>query len=74
MVVVITDHGGIGKGHGGESDEERTIFMIASGGAASAGASVSPGPGHTAVAPTVMTHLGLSIELGWGYASEPFGL
>jgi predicted AlkP superfamily pyrophosphatase or phosphodiesterase len=74
LVVVITDHGGIGKGHGGESDEERTIFMIASGGAASAGASVSPGPGHTAVAPTVMTHLGLSIELGWGYESEPFGL
>jgi hypothetical protein len=31
MVIVTTDHGGIGTGHGGDSEEERTIFMIVSG-------------------------------------------
>ena len=32
MVIVSTDHGGIGTSHGGDTEEERTIFMIVSGG------------------------------------------
>ncbi|MBW2508857.1 MAG: alkaline phosphatase family protein [Deltaproteobacteria bacterium] len=74
LILVTTDHGGTGKGHGGQSDEERTIFMIVSGGDVSVGATVSPGPGHTSVPPTVMKHLGLSIDPQWGYAGDPFGL
>ncbi|MCM4152729.1 DUF4983 domain-containing protein [Arenibacter sp. N53] len=31
IVIVSTDHGGIGTSHGGDTDEERTIFMIVSG-------------------------------------------
>ena len=31
MVIVSTDHGGIGTSHGGDTDEERTVFMIVSG-------------------------------------------
>ncbi len=31
VVLLSTDHGGIGKGHGGDTDEERTIFLIVSG-------------------------------------------
>jgi hypothetical protein len=31
IVVVTTDHGGIDTGHGGDSEQERTIFMIVSG-------------------------------------------
>jgi predicted AlkP superfamily pyrophosphatase or phosphodiesterase len=73
LVVVTTDHGGMGRGHGGQSDEERTVFMIVSGGAARRGETISPGPGHTAVPPTVMTHLGLAIDPAWGWESEPFG-
>ena len=75
LVVVTTDHGGTGMGigHGGQSDEERTIFIIASGGAVGRGQTISPGPGHTAVAPTVMAHLGLAIDPAWGWESEPFG-
>ncbi|MCM4170694.1 DUF4983 domain-containing protein [Arenibacter sp. TNZ] len=30
-ILVSTDHGGIGTSHGGDSDEERTIFVIVSG-------------------------------------------
>jgi predicted AlkP superfamily pyrophosphatase or phosphodiesterase len=74
LIVVTTDHGGIGRGHAGQSQEERTIFMIASGGSVRAGETVSPGPGHTAVPPTVMKHLGLSIDPEWGWESAPFGL
>ncbi len=31
LVLVITDHGGVGTGHGGNSDNERHIWWIASG-------------------------------------------
>jgi predicted AlkP superfamily pyrophosphatase or phosphodiesterase len=79
LVVVTTDHGGLESGglitaHGGQSAEERTIPFIASGGATRKGATVSPGPGHTAVPPTVLRHLGLAIDPSWGWESEPFGL
>lgn len=75
LVVVTTDHGGndIGIGHGMQSDEERTISLIASGGSIASGQTISPGPGHTAVPPTVMKHLGLEVDPGWGWESEPFG-
>jgi predicted AlkP superfamily pyrophosphatase or phosphodiesterase len=75
LVVVTTDHGGTGMGigHGGQSDAERTIFIIASGGTVRRGHTISPGPGHTAVPPTVMAHLGLAIDPAWGWESGPFG-
>ncbi len=76
LVVVTTDHGGIGigiDGHGGQSDEERTISLIASGGSILEGQTISPGPGHTAGPPTVMQHLGLEVDPAWGWESEPFG-
>lgn len=31
LILLSTDHGGLGTTHGGPSDEERTIFVIASG-------------------------------------------
>ncbi|MDO5977450.1 alkaline phosphatase family protein [Flavivirga spongiicola] len=31
LILVSTDHGGLGTSHGGNSEEERTIFVIASG-------------------------------------------
>lgn len=31
LILITTDHGGIGTGHGGNSDEERHIWWIASG-------------------------------------------
>lgn len=32
LILATTDHGGIGLGHGGNSDEERAIWWVASGG------------------------------------------
>ncbi len=31
LILLSTDHGGLGTSHGGPSDEERTIFVVASG-------------------------------------------
>ena len=73
LVVVMTDHGGLEFLHGGQSAEERTIPFIASGGATRRGATISPGPGHTAVPPTVLRHLGIPVDESWGWESEPFG-
>jgi arylsulfatase A-like enzyme len=73
LVVVTTDHGGTDRAHGGQSDVERTISIIVSGGGARSGHTISPGPGHTAVPPTVMSHLGLEVDAAWGWESEPFG-
>ena len=73
LFLVTTDHGGIGQWHGMQSEEERTIFIIASGGSVPSGRTISPGPGHTAIPPTVLTHLGLPVDDAWGWESEPFG-
>ena len=74
LVLVTTDHGGVGNGHGGQSDEEREIPFIAGGASVRNAQVISPGPGHTAIPPTAMKHLGLSIDPAWGWESEPFGL
>jgi predicted AlkP superfamily pyrophosphatase or phosphodiesterase len=76
LVVVTPDHGGegVGIGHGGQSDEERTISLLVSGDSVVDGQTISPGPGQTAVPPTVMKHLGLEVDPNWGWESGPFGL
>lgn len=73
LVVVTTDHGGIGQRHGQQTPEERTIPLIVSGGAAKRGETISPGPGQTAVPPTVLRHLGIPVDPAWGWESQPFG-
>lgn len=72
MIIVSTDHGGLGTTHGGQSNSERKIFLMAS------GAGIQPrvyptGPGHTAVPPTAMRHLGIPVDSDWGWDSEAFG-
>jgi predicted AlkP superfamily pyrophosphatase or phosphodiesterase len=73
LVIVTTDHGGLDTGHGGQSEDERTIFFITSGNGANRG-ELSPGPGHVAVPPTVFKHLGISVKPEWGWEGEVFGL
>jgi phosphopentomutase len=74
LVIVTTDHDGLGRGHGGQSAEERRIFLIASGPSVPSGQVIYPGPEQTAVPATVMKHLGLSVDPVWGWESEAFGL
>ena len=72
LIIITTDHGGLGTSHGGQSADERTIFFLASGGAI-ANRIISPGPGMTAPPPTAFRHLGIAIDPVWGWESEPFG-
>jgi hypothetical protein len=73
LVVVSTDHGGSGKGHGRNTPEHRTIFLIVSGPAAARGR-INPPPGIVDVAPTVLRHLGVDIAPAWGLDGRPVGL
>lgn len=73
LYVVTTDHGGLGGSHGGQSDGERTIFIVVSGKGTLKG-EISSSPGHVAIPPTVLTYLEIPINPAWGWESGPFGL
>jgi predicted AlkP superfamily pyrophosphatase or phosphodiesterase len=73
LIVVSTDHGGSGKGHGQNIPEHRTIFLIVSGKSAARG-TIEPAPTVFDVAPTLLTHLGVTIEPGWKLDGKAVGL
>ena len=65
LVLVTADHGGREKKHGGQSPEERTVFMIASGGRYPHKV-LETSPGIIAIPPAVFRHLGVPIDPAWG--------
>ena len=85
LVLISTDHGRREDGgHGGDSPEEMTIFILASGlggsdgGAADAGSARNPanwpppGPANIVdVAVTALAHLGFEIDPAWGLDGRP---
>lgn len=71
LILLTTDHGGIGTSHGGQSLEERTIFFIVSGGGVPVGVSTAS-PGHAAVPATAMRYLGVGIPAAWILAEDGF--
>jgi predicted AlkP superfamily pyrophosphatase or phosphodiesterase len=73
LVLVSTDHGGSGKGHGRDLPEHRTIFLIVSGPSAARG-EIKPAPGIVDVAATALEHLGVAIDPRWGLDGRPVGL
>jgi hypothetical protein len=88
LIIVVSDHGGtyqVSKdpatgvetargSHGGDTPEERRIFVIVSGEAAKKGVVVSPGPGLVVVAPTALQFLGVTCQPEWNLDAQPFGL
>ena len=74
LIIVTTDHGGINTGHGGQSIDERQIFLLVSGGATPNGVVSTATPGQTACAPTVMRHLGVPVDSAWNWEEGSFGL
>jgi predicted AlkP superfamily pyrophosphatase or phosphodiesterase len=73
LVLVSTDHGGSGKGHGRDVPEHRTIFLIVSGPSAARGAIV-PAPNIVDVAATALTHLGVPLDKKWKLDGKAVGL
>jgi hypothetical protein len=72
LFIVTTDHGGTGLGHGGQSNEERIIPFVASGGKVPKGVINREVIGQVAVPATVFRHLGLGIPATWGWESDAF--
>lgn len=73
LVIVSTDHGGSGKGHGKNIPEHRTIFLIVSGKSAARG-TIEPAPVIVDIAPTVLQHLGIAIDPAWKLDGKAVGL
>ncbi|MCU0797852.1 MAG: alkaline phosphatase family protein [Akkermansiaceae bacterium] len=73
LYVLTSDHGGIGKGHGGHTPEERIIPFVASGGSVPKGMISEQVIGQVAVPATVFRHLGMGIPEEWGWEADGFG-
>ena len=78
LVVGVTDHGHVdGGGHGGQSEVERTSWVVAGGSALAGVAGVVAdgvdGDVHVVdLAPTVLGHLGVAVEDAWGVDGRSF--
>ncbi|GAA4505680.1 MULTISPECIES: alkaline phosphatase family protein [Nonomuraea] len=71
-VLVTTDHGHVDEGgHGGASDEERTVFVIAARLGADLGGVPLAGPRPVDVGPTALAQLGIPVDPAWDLDGVP---
>jgi hypothetical protein len=75
LIVVCTDHGGKGRGHGGGRTvpEVRTGFLIVHGRSALKGRLKGVVP-TADVVPTVLSHLGIAVDPAWKLDGKVVGL
>jgi predicted AlkP superfamily pyrophosphatase or phosphodiesterase len=73
LILASTDHGGSGKGHGKNTPEHRTIFLLVSGPAA-ARREIVPAPTVVDIAATALTHLGVALDPAWKLDGKAVGL
>ncbi len=73
LILISTDHGRRADGgHGGNSPEEMTIFIVANGPATESWAASHPAS-IVDVAATALAHLGIEIDPEWGLDGVPLG-
>ena len=65
LIFITTDHGGRGNSHGGDSDAERNIWLIAHGKNLPREALLTEPTGQTALVPMIYQHLGISPKPEW---------
>jgi hypothetical protein len=71
-VLVTTDHGHVDAGgHGGTSDEERTVFVLAARPGEDLGGRELPRARLVDVAPTALAALGIPVDPAWDLDGEP---
>lgn len=73
LILITTDHGGIDKGHGGNTPEEKTIFLIVSGPDSLKG-EISPAPMLVDAGVTALTFLAGKVPCNWDLDGKVFGL
>lgn len=75
LVIVISDHGGKGNKHGGDSPEELTIpFWVCGSAKAVERGEIKEAVATVDMAPTIATFLGIRIDPAWGWEGRPRGL
>jgi hypothetical protein len=65
LVLITTDHGGRGNAHGGDSDVERNIWLIANGPRLPRERLLEEPVPQTALVPMIYAHLGITPKPGW---------
>lgn len=75
LVLVTTDHGGSGTGHGGGHDnpEVACSWLIVNGAAAAPGKIAGP-CGQVDLVPTALAHLGVDVDPAWKLDGRAVGL
>jgi arylsulfatase A-like enzyme len=74
-VLVTTDHGHVDEGgHGGTSDEERTVFVIAGRLGEDLGGRPLAAPRLVDVGPTALVALGVPVDPAWDLDGTPLDL
>ncbi len=75
LTIICTDHGGLGKNHGGgrETPEIRNVFLVVSGDTANKGVLEEP-TYQVDVVPTALKHLGVTPKETWKLDGRPVGL
>ncbi len=74
LIFSSTDHGGTGTSHGGQSAEERDIFVLVNGPGMAVSQVVPEAVGQPALAQTIFKYLGVPVDAAWQFAERPFGL
>ncbi|MBX7207614.1 MAG: alkaline phosphatase family protein [Verrucomicrobiaceae bacterium] len=71
LILITTDHGGRGNSHGGDSDDERNIWLIAHGSHLQKEELLTKPAGQTALVPMIYRHLGITPKPEWNPAPPP---
>ena len=71
LVLITTDHGGRGNSHGGDSDEERKIWLAAHGASLPRAKLLNEETPQTALVPLIYRHLGIQPKPEWNPAPPP---
>lgn len=71
LVLVTTDHGGRGNKHGGDSDEERKIWLAAHGTDLPKKKLLNEETPQTALVPMIYQHLGIQPKAEWSPEPSP---
>ncbi len=73
LILITADHGGNNKGHGGQTPEERTIFLIVNGKDSLKG-TITPAPMLVDAGATALTFLTGGLKCAWDLDGKAFGL
>ena len=71
LIFITTDHGGRGNAHGGDSENERNIWLIAHGAHLPKADLLSKPTPQTALVPLIYAHLGITPKPEWNPEPPP---